>query len=183
MRLRTRFHKREYAHPAWTVIPILAVVVTGLYLGHRAPTLQTASSRVAENINWRTVSFVLENAVFLLIGLQIRDLVHSVTAQGLSWGDALPPSLAVLAATIIARIVWVLSSTGLLKVMRRESWTWATAIVVSWAGMRGVVTLAAAFLLPDTTPQRSLLKLCAFIVVAGTLLLQGLTLPWLGVWL
>ena len=158
---------------------VLAVVVTGLYLGHRAPVLQTAGSRVAENINWRTVSFVLENAVFLLIGLQIRDLVHSVTAQGLGWGDVLPPSLAVLGATILARVIWVLSSTGVLKLFHGEAWTWPAAVIVSWAGMRGVVTLAAAFLLPDQTPQRSLLKLCAFIVVAGTLLLQGLTLPWL----
>jgi len=141
--------------------------------------IATASSRVAENVNWRTVQFVLENAVFLLIGLQIRDLIRDVSDQGLSWGDVLPPSLAVLGATILARIVWVLSSTGAIKLMRGQAWTWPAAVVVSWAGMRGVVTLAAAFLLPDHTPQRSLLKLCAFIVVAGTLLLQGLTLPWL----
>jgi len=158
---------------------VLAVVVCGLILGHRAPTLQTAGSRVAENINWRTVQFVLENAVFLLIGLQIRDLIRDVSHQGLSWGDVLPPSLAVLGATILARIVWVMSSTGVIKLIRGQAWTWAAAVVVSWAGMRGVVTLAAAFLLPEHTPQRSLLKLCAFIVVAGTLLLQGLTLPWL----
>ena len=158
---------------------VLAVVVTGLYLGHRAPVLQTAGSRVAENVNWRTVQFVLENAVFLLIGLQIRDLVHSVSAQGLGWGDVVPPCLIVLAATIAARVVWVFCSTGTLKLLGVEAWSWPAATVVSWAGMRGVVTLAAAFLLPDHTPQRSLLKLCAFVVVAGTLLIQGVTLPWL----
>ncbi len=54
---------------------VLAVVVCGLLLGHRAPVLQTASSRIAENINWRTVQFLLENVVFLLIGLQIRDIL------------------------------------------------------------------------------------------------------------
>ena len=60
-----------------------------------------------------------------------------------------------------------------------RTWGWRVSLVVSWAGMRGVVTLAAAFLLPADTPQRGLLTLAAFTVVAGTLLLQGLTLPWL----
>ena len=158
---------------------VLAVVVCGLILGHQAPVLQTAGSRVAENINWRTVQFVLENAVFLLIGLQVRDLIRDVTNQGLSWGDVLPPALAILGATIVARIVWVFASTGTIRLLRKPAWTWAAATVVSWSGMRGVVTLAAAFLLPVHTPQRSLLKLIAFIVVAGTLLIHGLTLPWL----
>ena len=54
---------------------MLAVVVTGLFLGHKAPTLQTARSRIAENINWRTVQFLLENVVFLLIGLQVRGML------------------------------------------------------------------------------------------------------------
>jgi NhaP-type Na+/H+ or K+/H+ antiporter len=158
---------------------VLAVVVTGLILGHQAPVLQTAGSRVAENINWRTVQFVLENAVFLLIGLQIRDLIRSVNAQHLSWSDVLPQSLAVVAATMAARIIWVFASTGTIRLLRQPAWTWGAATVVSWAGMRGVVTLAAAFLLPADTPKRSLLALCAFIVVASTLLIQGLTLPWL----
>ena len=54
---------------------VLAVVITGLFLGHKSPTLQTARSRVAENINWRTVQFLLENVVFLLIGLQVRSIL------------------------------------------------------------------------------------------------------------
>ena len=57
---------------------VLAVVVTGLLLGHKSPQLQSARSRIAENINWRTVQFLLENVVFLLIGLQVRGLVNSV---------------------------------------------------------------------------------------------------------
>ncbi len=63
--------------------------------------------------------------------------------------------------------------------MRAHAWSWAAGAVVSWAGMRGVVTLAAAFLLPEEIPQREVLQLAAFVVVAGTLLLQGTTLPWL----
>ncbi len=158
---------------------VLAVVVTGLILGHKSPQLQSASSRIAENVNWRTVQFLLENVVFLLIGLQIRGLINGVRSGGLGWGRVIPICLVVLAATVVARVVWVLGSVGLLRLFRVETWSWPAAVVVSWAGMRGVVTLAAVFLLPVDTPRRSLLALAAFTVVAGTLLVQGLTLPWL----
>jgi len=158
---------------------VLAVVVTGLILGHKSVSLQSAGSRVAENINWRTVQFVLENVVFLLIGLQIRRLVKDVADQHPSFADVVWPCLAVLAATILARLVWMFGVAALLRLLRQDTWSWAVSLVVSWAGMRGVVTLAAVFLLPADTPQRSLLALAAFTVVAGTLLIQGLTLPWL----
>jgi CPA1 family monovalent cation:H+ antiporter len=67
----------------------------------------------------------------------------------------------------------------MLRLLGRSTWDWRTSLVVSWAGMRGVVTLAAVFLLPADTPDRALLALAAFTVVAGTLLIQGLSLPWL----
>ncbi|MBE7187540.1 Na+/H+ antiporter [Jatrophihabitans endophyticus] len=158
---------------------VLAVVVTGLVLGHKAPVLQSATSRIAENINWRTVQFVLENVVFLLIGLQLRRLVSSVGDTQLSWVRVVWVCAAVLVATILARIVWMFLVPGTMRLLHLPTWGWATSTVISWAGMRGVVTLAAAFLLPDSTPARALLALAAFVVVAGTLLIQGLTLPWL----
>ena len=159
---------------------VLAVVVTGLILGHKSVSLQSAGSRVAENINWRTVQFVLENVVFLLIGLQIRRLVSDVADQHLAWTQIVGPCLAVLAATILSRVVWMFTIVPLLRLLRQpNTWSWPVTFVVSWAGMRGVVTLAAVFLLPADTPRRSLLALAAFTVVAGTLLVQGLTLPWL----
>jgi Na+/H+ antiporter len=158
---------------------VLAVVVTGLLLGHEAPRLQSAASRIAENINWRTVQFVLENVVFLLIGLQIRYLLDGVRDDGLAWSTVVPVCLVVLVATIVARCFWIAVFNGSYRLIRRRGWSWPEAMVVSWAGMRGVVTLAAAFLLPAETPQRNLIRLAAFVVVAGTLLLQGLTLPWL----
>jgi CPA1 family monovalent cation:H+ antiporter len=158
---------------------VLAVVVTGLLLGHRSVVLQSASSRIAENINWRTVQFLLENVVFLLIGLQIRPLITSVVDDDLAWTQVVWPCLAVLAATIAARIVWMFSVVAVLRLLRRDTWDWRVTVVVSWSGMRGVVTLSAVFLLPADTPQRALLALAAFVVVAGTLLIQGLTLPWL----
>jgi monovalent cation/hydrogen antiporter len=158
---------------------VLAVVVTGLYLGHRSPQLQSARSRIAENVNWRTVQFLLENAVFLLIGLQVRNLIQSVQDDHVPWGEVIGSCLAVFAVTVLARVVWMFSATATFHLLRLQPWSWATCAVTAWAGMRGVVTLAAAFALPAGTSGRALVALAAFTVVAGTLLLQGLTLPWL----
>jgi CPA1 family monovalent cation:H+ antiporter len=158
---------------------VLAVVVTGLLLGHRSPVLQSASSRIAENINWRTVQFLLENVVFLLIGLQVRHLVDQVNGESLPWSQVIPICLAVLAATILARVIYVYGAASVLRLVRGPRWSWAACAIVSWAGMRGVVTLAAVFVLPRSVPERGLFALAAFTVVAGTLLLHGLTLPWL----
>ena len=133
---------------------VLAVVVTGLLLGHKAPVLQSASSRIAENINWRTVQFLLENVVFLLIGLQVRRMLSSVGDATSPWTQIVWPCLAVLAATIVARVVWVFGSTpACCACCGRPTWGWrVSASSSSWAGMRGVVTLAAVFLLPADDP-------------------------------
>jgi CPA1 family monovalent cation:H+ antiporter len=162
---------------------VLAVVVTGLLLGHKAPKLQSAASRLAETTNWRTVQFMLENAVFLLIGLQIRPILEAVGDSDLGVGRIALICAVVLAVTILVRIVYVMATVWTYRHgtarMRAHAWGYATGAVVSWAGMRGVVTLAAAFLLPEETPQREVLQLAAFVVVAGTLLIQGTTLSWL----
>lgn len=162
---------------------VLAVVVTGLLLGHRAVRLQSAASRLSETVNWRTVQFVLENVVFLLIGLQVRPVLRGVADTDLSAPRIAAVCAAVVAAAILVRIVYVMAAVGAYRVgtvrMRRAAWSWRAGAVVSWAGMRGVVTLAAAFLLPEETPQREVLQLAALSVVAGTLLVQGTTLPWL----
>jgi CPA1 family monovalent cation:H+ antiporter len=89
------------------------------------------------------------------------------------------PCLAVLGVTILARVVWMFTVVAIMRLMNLRVWDWRVTLVVAWSGMRGVVTLAAVFLLPAATPQRGLLTLAAFTVVAGTLLLQGLSLPWL----
>ena len=162
---------------------VVAVVVTGLLLGHKAPTLQSAASRLAEATNWSTVQFMLENAVFLLIGLQIRPILEAVGDSDLGVGRIALICAVVLIVTILVRIAYTMAAVwvyhhGTAR-MRAHAWSWATGAVVSWAGMRGVVTLAAAFLLPEETPQREVLQLAAFVVVAGTLLIQGTTLPWL----
>jgi CPA1 family monovalent cation:H+ antiporter len=161
---------------------VLAVVVTGLVLGHKAPVLQSASSRLSERINWSTVQFLLENAVFLLIGLQVKHVVQEARAGSMSDGRLLWVCLAVLLAVVIARPVWVYPATYLPRLIPAVGRVdpmppWQVPTAIAWAGMRGVVTLAAAFALPESIPQVAVLRLIAFMVVAGTLLVQGPTLP------
>ena len=159
---------------------VISVVVAGLLLGHKAPVLQTAESRISERMNWRTIAFVLENAVFLLIGLQAHRLLEDVQESELGGGRIAAVCALTLVAVIVLRMVWVLASRALLVRPGRTPTPWAYSLVIGWAGMRGVVTLAAAFVIPAGTPHQEVLLLASFTVVAGTLLLQGLTLPWLA---
>jgi monovalent cation/hydrogen antiporter len=161
---------------------VLAVVVAGLILGHRAPVWQSAASRIAERTNWATVDFVLESSVFLLIGLQIRGIVDGAWRTDLGHVQLVWACVAILLAVIVLRIVWVFPATYLPHlvpaVRRREQPPPPSNVaVVAWAGMRGVVTLAAAFVLPSDMPLQKVLVLAAFVVTAGTLLIQGTTLP------
>jgi monovalent cation/hydrogen antiporter len=161
---------------------VLAVVVAGLLLGHRAPVLQTPSSRISESLNWRTLAFLLEGGVFLLIGLQLRWILDDVQDSGVRWERVATLSVAVLLTVIVLRLVWVFPVRRLLierRVDRDQRRPWQETAIVGWTGMRGVVTLAAAFAIPADAPQRPVLLLVAFTVTAGTLVLQGLSLPWL----
>ena len=160
---------------------VLAVVVTGLVLGHQSPVLQSASSRIAENTNWRTIGFLLENVVFALIGLQLRGIVDDVRALPVSLAHSLVSCLAILAAAVLARIIWVFGIAFVYHhgPRRRASTPGATPWPPSCPGRRcaGWSRWPAVFLLPDTIPQLPVLKLAAAVVVAGTLLGQGLSLP------
>jgi monovalent cation/hydrogen antiporter len=164
---------------------VLALVVTGLLLGHLSPRLQTASSRIFERTNWATISFVLENTVFLLIGLQVQEIVADLSASSLSPGHIAAASAAVLAAVVLLRFAWIFAAIRLIRVLPARiagsdtEPSWQIPTVLSWAGMRGVVTLAAVFVLPTDVPHREVLVLIALVVVGGTLVLQGSTLPYL----
>ncbi len=166
---------------------VISVVVAGLLLGHKSPVLQTAQSRIAERMNWRSIAFLLESAVFLLIGLQARTIIGGVTQGGVSPGRVVLVCAATLAGVIVLRMVWVFLARYLLvrpgpdASGRVPPWTYT--LLLGWAGMRGVVTLAAAFVIPADTPHRDVLLLVAFTVTAGTLFLQGLSLPWVARWL
>jgi monovalent cation/hydrogen antiporter len=156
---------------------VLAVVIAGLLLGHRAPVLQTAQSRIADRMNWRTIAFLLENAVFLLIGLQCRWILDDVRDSGTPIGRIVLVCAAALVGVVVLRFVWVFATRWML--VRGSAGPWSHTVLLGWAGMRGVVSLAAAFVIPARTEYREVLLLVAFTVVAGTLLVQGLTLPWL----
>jgi CPA1 family monovalent cation:H+ antiporter len=163
---------------------VLAVVIAGLLLGHKAPVLQTASSRIAERLNWRTIQFLLENVVFLLIGLQARWILRDVQDSGVPIAQVVTLCLSTFAAVVVLRLVWVFPARFLLvrpgpdrETGQHPSWQHTT--VLGWAGMRGVVTLAAAFAIPEEFAFRETLILTALFVAAGTLFVQGSTLPWL----
>lgn len=159
---------------------VLAVVVAGLYLGHHAPEGGFAT-RLQDQAVWKAADAVLEAFVFALIGLQLKVVVSGVARPLPVLSLAL---LAVLAATVVARFAWVFPATYLPRALfapvRRNDPAppWRYPAVISWAGMRGVVTLAAAFGLPAGFPARDVVLLLAFGVTVGTLLLQGLTLGW-----
>ncbi|HKJ12629.1 MAG TPA: cation:proton antiporter [Ornithinimicrobium sp.] len=159
---------------------VLAVVTAGLILGHRALTLQNARSRLSEGSNWASVQFIGESAVFLMIGLQMRDIVTTTQNDSMSLSRVLLAAGVILVVVMLLRPLWVFPSRWLLSRRSHGSGLPPRELaLVSWAGMRGVVTLAAAFLVPASSPERQAIIFIAMVVAIGTLTLQGLTLPWL----
>lgn len=164
---------------------VISVVVAGLLLGHKAPILQTAQSRIAERMNWRSISFLLEGSVFLLIGLQARTIIGDASEDDLSGGRIVLVCGLTLVAVIVLRLVWVFGARYLIIRPGPDGATgqtppWTYTFLIGWAGMRGVVTLAAAFVIPQDTEHREVLLLIAFTVTAGTLFIQGMSLPWIA---
>jgi CPA1 family monovalent cation:H+ antiporter len=164
---------------------VIAVVVAGLLLGHKAPIIQTAQARIAERMNWRSIAFLLESSVFLLIGLQARTIIAAVRDDSLGIPRILLVCATTLVTVVVLRLIWVFFSRYLIvrpgpdpETRMRPPWTYT--LLLGWAGMRGVVTLAAAFVIPADRPHRAVLLLIAFTVTAGTLLGQGMSLPWLA---
>ena len=136
-------------------------------------------------MNWRTIAYILENTVFLLIGLQAEWLFDDVGASELSPARITLVCGATLLGVIVLRLAWVFVARYLLVRPGPDPSTgrpppWQYTFILGWAGMRGVVTLAAAYVIPKDFAEREILLLIAFTVVAGTLFLQGLTLPWLA---
>ncbi|NJC74013.1 Na+/H+ antiporter [Planosporangium thailandense] len=169
---------------------VVAVVVAGLYLGHRYPTLVSAASRLQMAAFWRMVTFILEGIVFLLVGLQLRFIVQDLNE---SVGLVALATVVTLVVVVVARFVWMYPATYLVRLVPRirrrdpvPAMQYPT--VIAWAGMRGVITLAAALALPRTLAggrpyPRELFVWLAFSVIVGTLVLQGMTLPAVARWL
>ncbi|WP_406383815.1 Na+/H+ antiporter [Streptomyces sp. NBC_01618] len=165
---------------------VLAVVVVALYLGHRSWQVDFAT-RLQEAAVWKMVAFILESAVFALIGLQLPFVLKGLGTYAVA--DALWYAVAVFLAVVLVRFLWVYPATYLPRwlsgrIRNREPETnWKAPLIVGWAGMRGVVSLAIAFSIPFVTsdghafPARNLVLFLTFTTVIGTLVIQGLSLP------
>lgn len=162
---------------------VVAVVVTGLYLGHRLPTLMSAASRLQMGAFWRMVKFLLEGLVFLLVGLQLKEVVEALDRPA---GTIVGVTAAVVATVVLTRFAWMYPATYLARLVpwvrqRDQAPGWRAPTLLSWAGMRGVVTLATALALPLPAAAgqypRDLFVWLAFAMIMVTLVGQGMTLP------
>jgi len=169
---------------------IVTVVTFAITAARISPERTPARLRLPSYAVWETVVFVLNVIAFVVIGLQLRPILGSLEAA--ERNHYLQIAGLVLATVVFVRIAWVFAYNGIASLKRRlfggGSWpgefvpTFAGMTIVGWCGMRGIVTLATAFALPEggnghpPFPYRELILLCAFAVVAGTLVVQGLTL-------
>ena len=155
---------------------VLAVLAIGLVLGGASYHLLDAESRLVGSAFWSTLDLLLTSVAFILIGLELRPIISDA---GSDLWRRIGIGLAVTAALIAVRMMWLIASGMLAHRLFRSTvpGNWREAIVLGWAGMRGVVTVAAALSLPAATPERGTLILIAFVVVLTTLILPGVTLP------
>ncbi|MFO1026133.1 MAG: Na+/H+ antiporter [Acetobacteraceae bacterium] len=161
---------------------VLAVVTLGMVVGWRQHEVLSAETRVASKATWQFITFVMESLIFILIGLSLRGVIARLDG---GWSAALPfagPIAAVVLAVILSRFVWVLPSTYLMRwllpgLRQRDPYPpLGVPVIISWAGMRGVVTLAAALALPEDFPGRDFVLVASFAVILVTVLVQGATL-------
>ncbi len=175
---------------------VLAVVTAGLYMGWRTPEITSFQTRLRGGPVWEMLEFLLNGFVFILIGLQLPDILHRLSADKLSLRMLMPYAVLITVAVIVIRILWVIPATYLprllfKKLCERDPYPkWQHVAIIAWTGMRGVVSLAAALGLPlymadGTTPfpGRDLILFITFVVIFATLVLQGLSLPVIIRWL
>jgi CPA1 family monovalent cation:H+ antiporter len=161
------------------VSPVLAVIVTGLVTGGRRERITSAQSRLQLHSVYQTVIFLLESVVFSLIGLQLPTLIRALSDSSQAW---LAEALAVTGTLIVARMLWVFPLSAVSQRRGGARPSWPVPAVVSWAGTRGVVPLAAALSIPLTVasgaplPRRDLVLVLAITAIVISLIVQGLTL-------
>jgi CPA1 family monovalent cation:H+ antiporter len=174
---------------------VLAAVTAGLFIGERAFSALAFDTRIQTRSVWDMVRFILENILFLLTGLQLR-LILAGTGD-YSTRELIAYGALVSLAIIVIRFLWVFPATYIpRKLFRRirekdPAPPWQYPFLISFTGMRGAISLAAAFAIPEVTasgepfPGRDLIAFLTFCVIVTTLLAQGLTLPlvirWLGI--
>jgi len=168
---------------------ILAVVTSGLIVSWRSREIFSFQTRLNTTWVWDTIIFLLNGIVFVLIGLQLPELVKNLSSITLN--KLIGYGVIISIVTIIIRIIWVFAGAYHQHILRRkkaeadpeETIDWKNVLIVAWTGTRGVVSLATALALPftlengDAFPKRHSILLLAFSVIMITLVVQGLTLP------
>ncbi len=167
---------------------VLAVVAGGLLLSSKRHIVLTYQGRVQGTNVWSTIGFILNGVVFLLIGLQLPYIVHEVEEVSLT--QAILYGLVISVVLVVTRICCTLGASAFTRFMKNfitvadPNPGWRMPFVFGWAGMRGVVSLAAALSIPvliqpgQAFPYRNLILVVTFVVILVTLVFQGLTLPW-----
>ncbi|MEJ2865585.1 Na+/H+ antiporter [Actinomycetospora flava] len=167
---------------------VLAVVVCGLAIGRVGPRLISARTRVQAHAFWRITTFLLNAALFVLVGVQLPRALADVSSR--SVGAAIGAALLIAAVVVVTRLAWYYTIPYLIRLVDRRAAQRARRISargrlpLGWCGFRGAVSLAIALAVPLTTttgaplPERDLLIVVAFGVILVTLVGQGLTLPW-----
>ena len=171
---------------------VLAVVSGGLFLSMRSHEIFDHRSRFRGENVWSTIGFALNGLVFMLIGLQLPIIVHQLGRDGLE--DGIKYGLLISGALIVLRLLCTFGASVFTRVISHVITTadsrpgWRGPLVFGWAGMRGVVSLAAAMSIPLKLgnglpfPQRNLILFITFMVILVTLVFQGLTLPFIVRW-
>src|SRR5207244_3456699 len=171
---------------------ILAVVIAGMYYGWRAPRILSGRMRLQAVPVWEMVVFILNGILFMLIGLQLPQVIHALTPNSIVYVVKL--SILVIAVIVLVRFAWLFGADYLprlvsRKLRRKKPPPWQHTALIAWTGMRGADSLAGALAIPfllsngEPFPGRDLTLLLTFCVIFGTLVLQGLTLAPIAHWL
>jgi len=172
---------------------VLAVVSGGLYMSNRRLFFLNSTSRIRGYSVWESFVFILNGIVFLVIGLDLPEIVDGLRSKGIPLSTAINYGLLVTGVLIVARIIssytamvaTLIFRPGVAPAANSSRTRWLMPLLLGWTGMRGVVSLAAALSIPvafsDGTafPQRNLILFITFVVILLTLLVQGLTLPYI----
>ncbi len=159
---------------------VLSTVACGLTMGWTQHENFSSRTRVQARVTWGFVVFVMEALVFVLIGLSLNGVLARLGAAGAL--ALVPLGLVITAAIILARFAWVIPAIYLPRVLSRRlrardpAPPFALPVIISWAGMRGVVSLAVALALPEDFPGHDMLLFLTFFCILATLLVQGTTL-------
>lgn len=167
---------------------VLAVVSAGLYISYRSGEALGHQSRIMAYSVWEVIIYILNSLIFILIGLQLRSVLKGISHYSIP--ELLIYGIVISLTVIIVRFIWVYPSAMVprwlsKRIREREPFDARNMVVFGWAGMRGVVSMAAALALPLTLPNgtifphRDLIIFLTFCVILSTLVLLGLTLPWL----